>query len=99
MHLTLICPPAAEYFCQLFQICRRLKGLRFTNCKSGKDRTAMGATLEQIQLLQRRHELKQDDFQQAIDCMRRYVLHFVKQFCHSDRSAYLHQQYSLGLMV
>ena len=46
-------------------------GLRFTNCKSGKDRTGMGVTLEQIQILSREYDLAEHEYQKALDAMRR----------------------------
>merc|ERR1712045_135651 len=52
------------------QICRRMHGLRFTNCKSGKDRTGMGVTLEQIQILSREYDLAEHEYQKALDAMR-----------------------------
>ncbi|XP_035705264.1 inositol polyphosphate-4-phosphatase type I A isoform X2 [Folsomia candida] len=52
------------------QICRALMGLRFTNCKSGKDRTSMSVTLEQAQILSHEYDLAEHEFQLALDAMR-----------------------------
>ncbi|XP_063709977.1 inositol polyphosphate-4-phosphatase type I A isoform X2 [Culicoides brevitarsis] len=51
-------------------VCRGLDGLRFTSCKSAKDRTAMAVTLEQARVLQNEFHLPANDLQKVLDTMR-----------------------------
>ena len=46
-------------------------GLRLTSCKSGKDRTGMSVTLEQVNILSREFDLADNEYERALDTMRR----------------------------
>ncbi|XP_017794275.1 PREDICTED: type I inositol 3,4-bisphosphate 4-phosphatase isoform X2 [Habropoda laboriosa] len=52
------------------KICRRMRGLRFTSCKSAKDRTGMSITLEEVNILTDEYHLAEHEYTRAIDCMR-----------------------------
>ncbi|CAH0545896.1 unnamed protein product [Brassicogethes aeneus] len=51
-------------------ICRQMRGLRYTSCKSAKDRTGMSITLEECQILADEYHLAEHEFQKALDCLR-----------------------------
>ena len=53
------------------EITRLMYGLRITNCKSGKDRTGVGITLEECMILQRYHNLPREMSQFVLDDLRR----------------------------
>ena len=48
-------------------------GIRVTNCKSGKDRTGVGVTLEECMILMRNHDLPREMMQLVLDDLRRFV--------------------------
>merc|ERR1719186_1301215 len=52
------------------QICQQLEGIKFTSCKSGKDRTGMSVTLQQVNILSREYDLAESEYQKALDAMR-----------------------------
>jgi len=52
------------------QICHQLEGIKFTSCKSGKDRTGMSVTLQQVNILSREYDLAESEYQKALDTMR-----------------------------
>lgn len=53
-------------------------GLRVTCCKSAKDRTGMGVTLEQARILSEDFDLAAAEFDRALDCMRRWAALFAR---------------------
>lgn len=52
-------------------ICGALKGIEFISCKSAKDRTAMGVTLQQCRILQSEFHLPATNMQTVLNTMRR----------------------------
>uniref|UniRef100_A0A182QHM5 phosphatidylinositol-3,4-bisphosphate 4-phosphatase n=1 Tax=Anopheles farauti TaxID=69004 RepID=A0A182QHM5_9DIPT len=52
------------------EVTRAVQGLRFTSCKSAKDRTSMAVTLEQCRVLQQEFHLSAANAQNVLDTMR-----------------------------
>ncbi|CAM4739700.1 unnamed protein product [Rotaria magnacalcarata] len=64
-------PKNVDIFPLAEKICRKVHGIRVTGCKSAKDRTSMGFTLEQGQLLVNNHNADRHDLQDIISRFRR----------------------------
>ncbi|GFY71964.1 inositol polyphosphate-4-phosphatase type I A [Trichonephila inaurata madagascariensis] len=52
------------------EICKYLGGIRFTSCKSAKDRTSMSVTLEQAIVLIKDFNLDDKEMPRVLECMR-----------------------------
>uniref|UniRef100_A0A182W428 phosphatidylinositol-3,4-bisphosphate 4-phosphatase n=1 Tax=Anopheles minimus TaxID=112268 RepID=A0A182W428_9DIPT len=52
------------------EVTRAVQGLRFTSCKSAKDRTSMAVTLEQCRVLQQEFHLSAGNAQNVLNTMR-----------------------------
>ena len=76
---SLICHKLSGKIITLIQPRTNLKpktyhpGLRFTSCQDGLARSAMAVTLEQTRILAREYNLKEADFQNTINLLRRYL--------------------------
>ncbi|KAL1130608.1 hypothetical protein AAG570_011850 [Ranatra chinensis] len=68
-------------------ICRKMKGLRFTSCKSAKDRTGMSVTLEQVNILSAEYDLADHEFQKAMDCMRSFHSIYCSEGCRRENTS------------
>ncbi|VDP90021.1 unnamed protein product [Echinostoma caproni] len=70
----LLAPPVRSKPVELLELAAEITqafgGLRFTSCKSAKDRTAMSITLEQIRWLQKSEGMHVNDFLPALKCLR-----------------------------
>eukprot|EP00117_Sycon_ciliatum_P003060 scpid24235/ scgid8013/ Type I inositol 3,4-bisphosphate 4-phosphatase; Inositol polyphosphate 4-phosphatase type I len=76
------------------RICRVMHGLRLTSCKSGKDRTAMSCTLEEVMLMKKELCLAPDNFEQALDVIRRRGTRLINTYKNigERRYAFSHMQ-------
>ena len=74
--------------CMLIKICRRAYGIRVTGCKSAKDRTSMGFTLEQGKLLVNNHNVCKRDLQEILNQFRRYGTSIENAFINTGMKAY-----------
>ena len=52
------------------RLVRALGGGRITSCKSGKDRTSMAVTAEQVRMLHARHGVSEGEANELLDAMR-----------------------------
>ncbi|XP_054709004.1 inositol polyphosphate-4-phosphatase type I A-like [Uloborus diversus] len=59
-----------EIFHLSSEICKYLGGIRFTSCKSAKDRTGMSVTLEQATVLLKDFNLESKEMPRVLECMR-----------------------------
>ncbi|GAB6021350.1 hypothetical protein CHUAL_003960 [Chamberlinius hualienensis] len=69
-HVQLRKPKNVEILHIAARITRQLGGLRFTSCKSAKDRSSMSVTLEQLMILKEDFNLADHEVHRALDCMR-----------------------------
>lgn len=80
------------------QITRLLDGIRITNCKSGKDRTAMSISLEQCRLLKQYYHLSDNLFQEMLDQLRRNGTRIHIAFKNVGRAKYAFNKIRLNLL-
>jgi hypothetical protein len=80
------------------KITRLLDGIRITNCKSGKDRTAMSISLEQCRILQQYYYLSDNLFQEMLDQLRRDGTRIHIAFKNVGRAKYAFNKIRLNLL-
>ena len=73
-------PKNVELLLSVAMLTRSLRGGRLTMCKSGKDRTSMGVTLEHGRLLEAQHGLAAAATPAAVQAMRRRGVRRAGQF-------------------
>ncbi|UJR33932.1 hypothetical protein I4U23_021351 [Adineta vaga] len=77
------------------KICRRACGVRVTGCKSAKDCTSMGFTLEQGRLLVNNHNVDKHDLQEILNRFRRNGTSIENVLANTDVKAYAFSYFQL----
>lgn len=70
------------------RIVRELYGVRFEQCKSAKDRTSMGVSLEQARILRDGYCLPDEIFEESLDKIRRDGLGLVRCYKNIGKHCY-----------
>ena len=70
------------------KIVRELDGVRYIQCKSAKDRTSMGHSLEQARILLDEHDLDENFFNQTLEKIRREGTGLLR--CYKNVSKYVY---------
>ena len=65
-----------------------LRGGRITSCKSGKDRTSMAVTAEQVRLLHERHGVSEAEASELMDEMRAHGVRWLNMRKNMPRGHY-----------
>ena len=80
------------------KIVRELNGVRYIQCKSAKDRTSMGVSLEQVRILREDHGLNQDQatFDKCLDEIRVKGMGLTRCFKNTNRRKYAFNRIQLG---